>query len=174
MGFCSKAEHQRFLTLCPRMERRGAGAAICGAHRRSAAAMEAQSDGYRVIPALVRLLPSARQDAQGHSLEGSAWHVVRSDDKRKSPPQLHFSYPGAHSLQAHLARACQIAFTIREGKEDRQRGYDPTNNKLVSSEHIPVAVLREHEKASPLSGSWDGPADAINRMNVSVQVVPIQ
>jgi transglutaminase-like putative cysteine protease len=54
------------------------------------------------------------------------------------------------------------------------RGYDPTNNKLVGSEHIPVAVSREQEKASPLSGSWDGPADAFNRMNVSVQVVPIQ
>jgi transglutaminase-like putative cysteine protease len=54
------------------------------------------------------------------------------------------------------------------------RGYDPTNNKLVGSEHIPVAVSREQEKASPLSGSWDGPADAFNRMNVSVQVVPVQ
>ena len=37
---------------------------------------------------------------------------------------------------------------------------------------IAVAVTREQEKASPLSGSWDGPADAFNRMNVSVQVVP--
>lgn len=54
------------------------------------------------------------------------------------------------------------------------RGYDPTNNKLAGSEHIPVAVSREQEKASPLSGSWDGPADAFKRMNVSVQVVPIQ
>jgi len=54
------------------------------------------------------------------------------------------------------------------------RGYDPTNNKLVGSEHIPVAVSREQEKASPLSGSWDGPADAFKRMNVSVQVVPIE
>jgi transglutaminase-like putative cysteine protease len=53
------------------------------------------------------------------------------------------------------------------------RGYDPTNNKLAGSEHIPVAVSREQEKASPLSGSWEGPADAFNRMNVSVQVVPI-
>jgi transglutaminase-like putative cysteine protease len=52
------------------------------------------------------------------------------------------------------------------------RGFDPTNNKVVGSEHIPVAVTREQEKASPLSGSWDGPADAFNRMNVSVQVVP--
>ena len=53
------------------------------------------------------------------------------------------------------------------------RGFDPTNNKLVGSEHISVAVTREQEKASPLSGSWEGPADAFNRMNVSVQVVPV-
>jgi transglutaminase-like putative cysteine protease len=51
------------------------------------------------------------------------------------------------------------------------RGFDPTNNKLVGSEHIPVAVSREQEKASPLSGSWEGPADAFDRMTVSVQVV---
>jgi transglutaminase-like putative cysteine protease len=47
------------------------------------------------------------------------------------------------------------------------RGFDPTNNKLVSSEHIPVAVSREQEKASPLSGS----SGAFDRMTVSVQVV---
>jgi transglutaminase-like putative cysteine protease len=51
------------------------------------------------------------------------------------------------------------------------RGFDPTNNKLVSSEHIPVAVSREQEKASPLSGSWEGPSDAFDKMTVSVQVV---
>jgi len=52
------------------------------------------------------------------------------------------------------------------------RGLDPTNNKLVGSEHISVAVAREQEKASPLSGSWEGPADAFRELKVSVQVVP--
>ena len=51
------------------------------------------------------------------------------------------------------------------------RGFDPTNDKPVGSEHIPVAVSREQEKASPLSGSWEGPSDAFDRMTVSVQVV---
>jgi len=51
------------------------------------------------------------------------------------------------------------------------RGFDPTNNKLAGSEHISVGVSREQEKASPLSGSWEGPADAFDRMAVSVQVV---
>jgi transglutaminase-like putative cysteine protease len=51
------------------------------------------------------------------------------------------------------------------------RGFDPTNNKLVGNEHIPVGVSREQEKASPLSGSWEGPSNAFDRMAVSVQVV---
>jgi len=52
------------------------------------------------------------------------------------------------------------------------RGFDPTNNKLVGSEHISVAVAREQEKASPLSGSWEGPAEAFDQLKVSVQVRP--
>ena len=51
------------------------------------------------------------------------------------------------------------------------RGFDPTNNKLVGFEHVSVAVTAEHAKASPLSGTWDGPHDAFDRMEVSVQVV---
>ncbi len=50
-------------------------------------------------------------------------------------------------------------------------GFDPTNNKRAGNEHISVAVAREQEKASPLSGSWEGPAGAFDRMQVSVQVV---
>jgi transglutaminase-like putative cysteine protease len=50
------------------------------------------------------------------------------------------------------------------------RGFDPTNNKLAGNEHVSVAIAREQEKASPLSGTWEGPADAFNSMDVSVQV----
>jgi transglutaminase-like putative cysteine protease len=50
-------------------------------------------------------------------------------------------------------------------------GFDPTNNKMAGSEHIAVAVAREQEKASPVSGTWDGPGNAFSHMNVSVQVV---
>jgi transglutaminase-like putative cysteine protease len=52
-------------------------------------------------------------------------------------------------------------------------GFDPTNNKLAGNEHISVGVAREQEKASPLSGTWVGPANAFDRMEVSVQVAPI-
>ena len=52
-------------------------------------------------------------------------------------------------------------------------GFDPTNNKLAGNEHVSVAVAREQEKASPLSGAWSGPSDAFERMEVSVQVVSV-
>ena len=53
------------------------------------------------------------------------------------------------------------------------RGFDPTNNKLVGTGHVSVAVAREQDEASPLSGSWQGPQDAWDRMEVSVQVVAL-
>ncbi len=53
------------------------------------------------------------------------------------------------------------------------RGFDPTNNKLAGVEHVSVAVAREQEKASPLSGFWEGASDAFDRMDVSVQVVGV-
>ncbi len=54
------------------------------------------------------------------------------------------------------------------------RGFDPTNNKLAGAEHISVAVAREQEQAAPLSGSWSGPADAFERMEVVVQVAKLE
>lgn len=50
-------------------------------------------------------------------------------------------------------------------------GFDPTNNKIASFEHVSVGVAREHDKASPLSGFWSGPSSAFSHMNVSVQVM---
>jgi transglutaminase-like putative cysteine protease len=53
------------------------------------------------------------------------------------------------------------------------RGFDPTNNTITGSGHVSVAVARDPEKACPLSGAWKGPPDAFDRMEVSVQVVPL-
>jgi transglutaminase-like putative cysteine protease len=53
------------------------------------------------------------------------------------------------------------------------RGFDPTNNKRAGNEHVSVAVAREQDKASPLSGTWEGPNGAWDRMDVSVQVVAL-
>jgi hypothetical protein len=47
---------------------------------------------------------------------------------------------------------------------------DPAETR---SEHISVAVAREQDKASPLSGSWRGASDAFAEMDVSVQVVAL-
>lgn len=51
------------------------------------------------------------------------------------------------------------------------RGFDPTNNKPAGDEHVAVAAARDQDKAIPLAGTWAGPADAFERMEVSVQVV---
>jgi transglutaminase-like putative cysteine protease len=53
------------------------------------------------------------------------------------------------------------------------RGFDPTNNHFAGAEHVSIAVARDAEKASPLSGAWQGPPDAFDRMEVSVQVVEV-
>lgn len=52
-------------------------------------------------------------------------------------------------------------------------GFDPTNNKRAGDEHISVGVAPHHAQASPLSGSWAGPADAFDSLEVSVQVVAL-
>ena len=53
------------------------------------------------------------------------------------------------------------------------QGFDPTNDKMAGHEHISVAVAREQEKACPLSGSWEGPANAFDHMEVSVEVASL-
>jgi hypothetical protein len=50
------------------------------------------------------------------------------------------------------------------------RGFDPTTNTLAGNEHVSVAVAREHEKACPVCGAWEDPANAFSTMEVSVQV----
>ena len=53
------------------------------------------------------------------------------------------------------------------------RGFDPTNNMLAGIEHVSVAVAREQDQAMPLTGAWEGPSGAFERMDVSVQVVQV-
>ena len=52
------------------------------------------------------------------------------------------------------------------------RGFDPTNNKVAGSEHVSVAAARDPDKASPVSGAWQGPPGAFQSLSVSVEVVP--
>ena len=45
--------------------------------------------------------------------------------------------------------------------------------KSIAEKSVQVAVAREQQKAAPLAGTWSGPADAFERMEVSVQVVAL-
>ncbi|MFT4267897.1 MAG: transglutaminase family protein [Xenophilus sp.] len=60
-------------------------------------------------------------------------------------------------LQAYLPGAGWIAF-------------DPTNNLMGSSRLIRVGVARDPAFAPPISGSWFGPPDAYEGMEVAVRV----
>jgi transglutaminase-like putative cysteine protease len=53
------------------------------------------------------------------------------------------------------------------------QGFDPTNNKRAGNEHISVAASPAHADVSPLSGYWDGPSGAFEKMDISVQVVEV-
>ncbi len=44
---------------------------------------------------------------------------------------------------------------------------------LLAPNTSPSQWLGRQDKASPLSGTWKGPADAFKQMEVSVQVLPI-
>jgi hypothetical protein len=39
---------------------------------------------------------------------------------------------------------------------------------------VAVAVTREQEKAAPVSGTWEGPSGAFERMEVIVRVEAVQ
>ena len=62
-----------------------AGKAVSRAHQRSAAAVEAQSHGPRIVSALVRLFAGARRHAGSDRQQATRrWYIVRSDDKRRA------------------------------------------------------------------------------------------
>jgi transglutaminase-like putative cysteine protease len=48
--------------------------------------------------------------------------------------------------------------------------FDPTNNLLGGHQLIRVGVARDPSHAAPISGSWDGPADAYEGLEATVQV----
>jgi transglutaminase-like putative cysteine protease len=53
------------------------------------------------------------------------------------------------------------------------RGFDPTNDKMAGADHVSVAVARDAEKASPVSGFWSGPVGAFSQLDVKVSVVQV-
>jgi transglutaminase-like putative cysteine protease len=53
------------------------------------------------------------------------------------------------------------------------KGFDPTSGVLATSGHVPVAVARHPEQATPIAGSFIGPAGAFRDMEASVVVEKI-
>src|SRR5262245_12150697 len=78
---------------------RGTGAAFQGAHFRSAPAMEAESHGYGIVFALVRLFKSAGLDARGHRYQlcALAHPAVRREETGATERDR--AYPVADTVQ---------------------------------------------------------------------------
>jgi transglutaminase-like putative cysteine protease len=51
------------------------------------------------------------------------------------------------------------------------KGFDPTCGIMTGSQHVTVAVSRDPENASPISGSFNGPPNAFQSIEVDVSVV---
>src|SRR5262245_62492096 len=81
----------------------GAGTAVRGAHRRSAAAVEIEPDGHRIVPALVRLFEGTRYDAAGDRQQARtvAYRALRR--QTACAPQLHLAYPELDPIQESAA-----------------------------------------------------------------------
>ncbi len=116
MGFASWKEVDRFLSLCPEIEKYitdagiiliiilagswagRTGNALSRAHQRSASTMEIKSDGSGILSALVRLFESARRDAKSyrHRLRALAYCEVGRQAARA--PQLHLENSPTRSI----------------------------------------------------------------------------
>ena len=112
MGFCRpRASTSAFLSLCPQIEKYVVDAGIIliklwlevGMEEQERrfkariedphAAVEAEPDGYRILPALVRLFARPRHDVQGDRIEARA--VARYPLRRQAAgaAELHRAYP---------------------------------------------------------------------------------
>src|SRR6516164_4961065 len=77
--------------------------------------MEAEPDGYRILPTLVRLLARARHDAQDDQFEACAMDTCQVGRQATRAPELHCAHPGRHSPQARGARTGSLAEAIEQG-----------------------------------------------------------
>ena len=134
MGFCSEEEYRRFLENCPVVEKyivdggiilikfwlevgkKEQAAAVRGPHRRPAAAMEAQSDGRRVVDPLVRLLPRPRPDAGSHRHRARAVVHRALGRQEAGPPELHCPSSEPDSLRRSAAEESEVAQAVEQGQ----------------------------------------------------------
>src|SRR5262249_44426264 len=87
---------------------------IFGSHQRPTEAVEAEPDGCRIIPALVRLLAGARHDAEGNGQQARA--MVHRAFRRQAAraAQLHFTYSVNGNVQESPAHEGQAAEAVRQ------------------------------------------------------------
>jgi transglutaminase-like putative cysteine protease len=53
------------------------------------------------------------------------------------------------------------------------KGFDPTSGIMTGAQHVTVAVSRNPENAAPVAGSFEGPSNAFQGIQVNVTVVQI-
>ncbi|MBK8092924.1 MAG: transglutaminase family protein [Verrucomicrobiaceae bacterium] len=50
-------------------------------------------------------------------------------------------------------------------------GLDPTNNTLADERHAKIATCRDYADAAPLTGTFDGPANATSSLQVELEII---
>jgi transglutaminase-like putative cysteine protease len=53
------------------------------------------------------------------------------------------------------------------------KGFDPTSGIMTGAQHVTVAVSRNPENAAPITGSFQGPPDSFQGIQVDVNVAQI-
>ena len=53
------------------------------------------------------------------------------------------------------------------------KGFDPTSGIMTGAQHVTVAVSRNPENAAPIGGTFEGPCDAFQSIQVDVTVVQV-
>ena len=127
MGFCSKEEHERFLALCPQIEKfliEGGVTLIKlwlevsndEQKKRFEARIEDPVRQWKLspmdLPARMRWYDYSRARDQMLAKTDtriSPWYLVRSDDKTHGAPEHHRPHPVAHSVQEGVAQEDQAA-----------------------------------------------------------------
>jgi hypothetical protein len=130
MGFCTPAEHERFLSLCPQIEQYIIEGGIIliklwlevgmeeqerRFNARIDTAVEAKPNGSGILPAVVRLFAGARFDAEGDQHEARA--MVHRPLRRQAPgtAELHCAFVALDPLRARGQGQGQAAEALQQG-----------------------------------------------------------
>jgi len=117
MGFCTEAQHQRFLDLCPPIEKYIVDGGIRlikiwlevgqdEQERRFKARINDPLRQWKLSPMDLESYRRWYDYSRARDMmfkttasKHAPWHVVHSDDKKTGSPQLHFTHPESHSVK---------------------------------------------------------------------------